>query len=246
MIVPSDDEIVDVVGTEPIVVEDSSPAPEPLTVENILAKLPPIDRSALEEPEEFPLCTCPIPVCQEVNNITVQIVSEDQEEPFSIFGSSPKLNSPESDDEQTCSKSVNKSDKEQCEETDESVLNCATRLYIRDKYKLDSVSDESVEKLRYGCIKNVNGNFGFVTDSPEAALSENGVNTVPNVASLKKDLSCTPSESFNKYSISIASKCDNEGPTRSREFEFREWHQTLDVESYNGESLRILPYVIID
>lgn len=247
VIVPSDDEIVDVVGTEAIKVEESPPVSQSLTISEILAKLPPIDKSLLTEPDEFPLCSCPVPVCQEYNNITVQIVNEDQKEPYSIFSSSPKPESPKPQEEKTVS--VSKCDSELLES--EEILSCPTRHFIQDKYKIDSVNEEKVESLKFECIENVNGNFGLKTDTKVSALSENGlyVNIVPNFES--NDLNCVPSESFNKYSISIENgaldrgDCDSEGPLR-KDNEFREWHQTLDVQSYNGESLRILPYVIID
>lgn len=269
VIVPSDDEIVDVVGTEPSKSTVAPLVPQPLTIDGILSQLPPIDQGALDRSDEFPVCVCPGPVCEEVNNITVQIINQDQKEPYSIFENSPeRANSPKSEDEheQTCiSKSVYKCDSE-CEMSakevsvvdSEEILNCATRLYMRDRYKLDCVSDEMVEGLKDTFIENVNGNYGLKTDTSVSALSENGlyVNIVPNFESLSRseDLSCVPSESFNKYSISIDSGgdeqpggvCDSEDPVRIKDSEFREWHQTLDVQSYNGESLRILPYVIID
>lgn len=255
VIVPSDDEIVDVVGTDGVKeLEIKEEVPESLTVEEILAQLPPIDRSALKEPDEFPVCTCPVPECENVdNNITVQIINEDQKEPYSIFESSPKPSSPKSEDEEQTI-SVKKCDSEPIKEIVEN-LDCPTRHYIRNKYNLDSVSDETVESLKYKCISNVNGNFGIKTDSSKHALSENGLylNIVPTFESLSNDLNCVPNESFNKYSISIDDDddkrgvCDSENPPRINDLsEFREWHQTLDVQSYNGESLRILPYVIID
>lgn len=274
VVLASDDEIVDVVGTDPPAPPPAGPVWEPLTIEGIRSKLPPIDRAAMEAPEEFPLCTCPVPACEEPDNITVQIVSEDKKEPYnSIFCSSPTLNSPKSEQEETYTSKVivNKSDKEiVCdEEEDETILNCPTRLYIQDKYKLDCVSDMSVENIKSSCLRNINGNYGLKTENQDPALQENGlyVNIVPNLESLRKDLSTScsylpASENYNKYSISISENrypdtrnCDtvkdkvdptnhsDNGPPLT---DFREWHETVDIESYNGESLRILPYVIID
>lgn len=249
VIVPSDDEIVDVVGDEIKTDLPELPKVEPLTIEGILSQLPPIDHCVLEQPDEFPLCTCPLPVC-EFDNITVQIIENEEKEPYSIFNTSPKR-------EETF-KTV-KSDIIPTDDDDEIVINCPTRMYLQNKYKLNSVSDNTYETIKNKCIKNINGNYGLKND--ENSIIESGLydNIVPKISSLRKDLSTDksylPCENFNKYSISIddddddisTNICDTViGVDKVKNCEFREWHETLDVESYDGETLRILPYVIID
>lgn len=251
VIVPSDDEIVDVVST---VEAKPEPLPEALTIDGILSQLPSVDYAALDAKDDCPVCTCPIPVSKELDNkITVQIVKEEKKETYSsIFCSSP-VGSPRDDGEESASRV---SDEEPCVED----VNCAARRHLHDRYKLDCVSEERVHSLKVDCLTNVNGNYGLecARDPADSGLY---VNIVPNLQSLRRDLPLC--ENFNKYSISIGGdddhhdcnargcndrNCDNvmDSSGDSERREFREWHQTLDIESYNGESLKILPYVIID
>lgn len=264
----SDDEIVDVEGTD-TVAEPPVPA-EPLTVESLLGQLPPIDLSFLtEEDEDSPVCQCPLPPVAELPNpqesrITVQIVGDGAEPPeTSVFAPpSPEVIKVETSEtgSECDSKVVVKTDvgdSALVEDASDSELDellvskCPAKLFLRDKYNLDVGETEQVPVLHSECVSNVNGNFGASSPDVEPADSRLGDpnNIVPSLSSQR--LSRTqPDENFDKYSISIGGSVDaRPAPTCDRtdsHSNFHEWHETLDLRSYNDELLRVLPYVIID
>lgn len=188
-----------------------------LSYEEAMSKLPPIDASVLEESETDPPCTC-----QMVETKTDFSVEED----FVDVG--PKFEFVED-------------------------CRCAAKSFLADKYRLGAVTDDRVYHLHENFIPNVNGNFsvGGCKSGPE--ILENGcyVNVVPNVnmeripKNHKVDFT---SENYKKYSISDnkdESTFSNTSDVNSEQT-FREWHELVDTPSYNGENLKILPYVIID
>lgn len=360
VVLQSDDEIVDVVGTDPpqpalAVKSEPSTIPidllrqmkqessttstttasQPLTISGLLAQLPPVDPSVLEEPDDIPPCTCPLPPVQELpsaDKITVQIVDGDVAKPTDsassifcpaspplAFGQAPP--SPEAPVAVVKYEAPPTVEQEQEEDSEEAVP-CAARAYLRERYELDGVSQDKVALLHSRYLPSLNGNRGLrpaaaqETPPTEAATGVEPttglyVNIVPNITMerLRKDLSlrksCAASENYKKYSISnrsgdgagdmgndgeTAAAAERDGVTEHGDMvecrtadmlgqsrtdttvhvsttdddddrdvastsagggdggvsEFREWHETLDVLSYNGETLRILPYVIID
>ncbi|KAJ8929464.1 hypothetical protein NQ314_017844 [Rhamnusium bicolor] len=139
--------------------------------------------------------------------------------------------------------------------------NCQAKTSLTQKYLLDFVTDEQVHRLHNSCIPNVNGNCSIGPPKPGPTL-QNGlyVNVVPNVniESIPKDIKNFSSENFRKYSFSEADSASvivkSEVMERTGDEEerpdsdncFREWHEVIETPSYNGEILKILPYVIID
>lgn len=273
-IIVSDDEIVDVVGTDPVA-EPLVPA-EPLTVESLLRQLPPIDRSVLtEEDEDSPVCQCPLPPVVELpdpqaSRITVQIVGDAAESPeVSVFAppSPEAIKVEKSEKIETASESDSKvgvktdlgdvggsaleGDASDSEQDELLVSMCPAKIFLRNKYNLDVTELEQVPVLHSECVPNVNGNLGALPPGPELADSRLGDpdNIVPSLSSQR--LSRTqPDENFDKYSISIGGSVDQPpAPSCDRtdsHSNFHEWHETLDLRSYNDELLRVLPYVIID
>lgn len=114
---------------------------------------------------------------------------------------------------------------------------CPARRCLEDKYGLLDVTEEKVRRLHSEFIPNVNGNYSTSETDRAPLMLDKGLfkNVVPNVneESIPKDPKPDFStENFKKYSIS-----DNR---------FREWHEVVEATSYDGEVLKILPYVIID
>lgn len=115
--------------------------------------------------------------------------------------------------------------------------NCPARLKFEEHQVAVSVAD-----LHSTCLDNVNGNWGVGQKKQEAALCDGlFVNVVPNVNTefIPKESADFSPENYKKYSISES------GDERTDQV-FREWHEVLDTPSYNGEIMKILPYVIID
>lgn len=215
--------------------------PKSLSVEEALALLPPVDVSCLEEADEEDVkCTCKL--------------KEPKTSGFSIDDN-------DSDDE------------EKIEFLED--CNCEARSYLQKKYHLNDVTEERVISLHTNYLNNINGNYSLGSDTKEPELNEHGlyVNVVPNVNTerIPKNFDCRnfKSETFKKYSISdcssdkkdssqgdLSKDCESTEETKgdseeqedtsSVEHTFREWHEVVELPSYNGEILRILPYVIID
>ncbi|XP_025832876.1 mediator of RNA polymerase II transcription subunit 26-like, partial [Agrilus planipennis] len=211
------------------VVED---VPKSLSEEEALAQLPPIDKSVLEEFEEH-LC-----YCQLVENKTDFSVEEDDAD-------------------------VN------LQHTYEFVenSNCPARTYLEEKYHLgEACLEDKVTLLHTTNMPNVNGNYSIGGSKTESEMLENElyVNVVPSVnkESIPKvfnseDFREPASENYKKYSISKEDEksdtCEVETLEKSGDDErpnccetFKEWHEVVETRSYNGEILKILPYVIID
>lgn len=222
--------------------EDDNNIIPSLSIEDALAQLPPIDKTALLTDEsEYPKCTC--------------FLKENKPD-FSV----------DEEDE------VDLEHRLEFIEDHE----CPARIYIEEKYHLHDVTDEKVKLLHDTCISNVNGNYSIGIQQQNPEMLPNGlyVNVVPNVNNecVKTDvISDFSGENFKKYSISecehnnetdngdlLMNNCTNrtgvvnEDDRKSNDtisnsnFSFREWHQVTETSSYNGEILKILPYVIID
>ncbi|XP_023021053.1 mediator complex subunit 26 [Leptinotarsa decemlineata] len=134
--------------------------------------------------------------------------------------------------------------------------NCQAKFSLRKKYHLNSVTDEQVRRLHHTFIPNVNGNFSIGSQKPGPELQENGlyVNVVPNlnIESIPKDVKNFSGESYSRYSFSDTGGVKSEIKERTGDEVpdsgecFKEWHEVIDTPSYDGEILKILPYVIID
>lgn len=211
--------------------------PKSLNVEDALALLPPIDKSCLYETDTQDVeCTC--------------FLNEHKSGDFSI---EEEVEVPQHKFEF----------KEDC--------NCQAKEYLEDKYHLGEVTDDRVFKLHDSFVPGLNGNLSAGCGSRPPEVLDNGlyVNVVPsrNNESIPKcfhgagDFSC---EHFKKYSISEEGaaggtdgpevsntvKCEStlgdDGDRVSEKGTFKEWHEVVETPSYNGEILKILPYVIID
>lgn len=205
----------------------TSNIPKSLSVEEALLLLPPIDKSVLLEEDPEPKCTCQL-IENEVENVTETgdvIVSQSYE-----FV----------EDE-----------------------NCASLNHLIRKYKLnDEELSERVKKLHDEYLPNINGNCSAGCCTKKTQMSDDGLylNVVPNVNTdnLFKfndvDNEKPASENFKKYSISENGTPDEDCVAKNDELltnkcensKFSEWHEVLETPSYNGETLKILPYVIID
>ncbi|KAJ8976604.1 hypothetical protein NQ317_005794 [Molorchus minor] len=197
-----------------------------LSVEEILAQLPPIDKSVLLEEEDEERCTC---------------VLNETKPDFSI--------------EDDCDVSIQNRFKF-IEDHD-----CPAKLCLTNKYHLDCVTEESVHRLHTSDIPNVNGNHSIGPPKPGPVMLENGLyaNIVPNVNTerIPKDVKYFSSETFSRYSFS-ETEVDNvvvksevmertgDDATYNSDNSYREWHEMVETPSFNGEILKILPYVIID
>lgn len=123
---------------------------------------------------------------------------------------------------------------------------CSARKFFDERSTKAQIASEDLHTKH---IENVNGNWGMGVAKNGPEINEDGlyVNVVPNVNNesipkdVKVDFSC---ENYKKYSISESG--DNSEERTGGDKVFREWHEVLDTPSYNGEILKILPYVIID
>lgn len=237
--VKKEDEVINVVDAEDdeVKVEEKAEKQETepgniniitsLSVEDALAQLPPIDKSVLLEEEEE-ICLC-----------YLKEIKPD----FSV----------EEDSE------INLEHRFEAVEDH----NCPAKVHLTEKYHLDYVTEERVHRLHDSYVPNVNGNFSMGPPKPEPVLEENGLytNVVPNVnlERIPKDVKDFSSENFKKYSVSetggesdvVKSEVmertgDEARPDSDNNSSFREWHEVVETPSYNGEILKILPYVIID
>ncbi|KAL1502768.1 hypothetical protein ABEB36_007866 [Hypothenemus hampei] len=211
-----------------------------LSVEEALALLPPIDRSVLDEVDPEPPCTC--------------YLKENKKSDFSIS----------EDDDDECTKLPLY---ETIEDPD-----CPAKAYLENKYKVTDVSEYKIVRLHETFMPYVNGNWSLGTPRPAPQMTEDGlyVNVVPSIYEmLDKDV--RPLDSFKKYSVSEGNaitnktsviKDDDKKPDvnsenrpvnsessdnqRIEQEVFREWYECVDKTSHNGDTLRILPYCIVD
>ncbi|XP_044764046.1 uncharacterized protein LOC123320711 [Coccinella septempunctata] len=207
--------------------EESEPArdvpqepegPPPLTVDEILAQLPPVDLSFLQEPEpEEPSCTC---------------VLRENKTDFSVEEAPA-----ETEPEPPC----------QFEFVEDET--CPAKTHYEEKYRLNDVDECRVQQLGQTYLPNVNGNPLTVPNEEVVEKDDRGlyVNVVPNVYSECKLKGELPKENYKKYSISEAGEAPADERTGDSEFcGFAEWHECIERPSYNGDTLKILPYVVID
>ncbi|KAL3271548.1 hypothetical protein HHI36_022025 [Cryptolaemus montrouzieri] len=199
---------------------EPEPAPSSVTVEEILAQLPPVDRTKLDEDsEDEPWCSCYL----KENKSFFSVVDEGTE------------TEPE------------QQNRFEFVEDDQ----CAAKTFYTNKYHFDDVDECRVHQLSQECLPNVNGNLTVGPKDEIVEKDEYGlfVNVVPNVYSECKLKGDTPDENFKKYSISENAPVDEtiEKRTGDNAFKgFAEWHECIETPSYNGEILKILPYVVID
>lgn len=206
----------------------SVPVSLSLSIEEAFKQLPPIDKSVLLEDDEEPRCSC--------------ILKENRTD-FSVEDD-PDL------------ELTNKF--EFIEDHD-----CRAKYSLREKYHLDNVSEDRVHRLHTIVIPNVNGNISLGPPKSCTLLQENGlyVNVVPNVniESIPKDIKDFSGENFSRYSFSENASTSVSDPVKNEPVKrtgdkivdenvesFREWHEVIELPSYEGEILKILPYVIID
>uniref|UniRef100_A0A6M2DF00 Mediator of RNA polymerase II transcription subunit 26 n=1 Tax=Xenopsylla cheopis TaxID=163159 RepID=A0A6M2DF00_XENCH len=222
----------------------------PLTIEQILAQLPPVDRSCLltEDPEEVP-CTCterpasPIPSVNVIAPVPKRsIFDEDYEEESSEnqaqvvavplpLPSLPKV-----------------------------IIdpNCPAKGKFCDLPA--NVTSEMLHRLHTSFIEGVNGNFDHGYSDKNKCLSQNevlvldGTDSVPKYGT-KPDGSLHPplpknpgldSDSVLVHSNIQFSERNSESRGSCSRNEFKEWHEVVQRRSYNDELLTILPYVVID
>lgn len=226
---PSDDN--DAVDSQPPT-EQHLVVPLSLSEEEALRRLPPIDMDGGEDEHETPVCWC--------------VMKEPVESSLVVDGSAeerPPLPPPPVAFREH--------------------VDCPARRRLEEKYRLNDVGDERVALLHAAYADNLNGNYGearlqceqqqqqpsspTTATSTPSTISHTDVNIVPNFYQLPaKSEAC--SETYKKYSISEGGEERGPGPgqdsTKGRQF--CEFHECLDRPSYDGETLRILPYVIID
>lgn len=208
--------------------QETENIPTSLSVEELLAQLPPIDKSILFNENDDERCTCSLK-----ENKTDFCVEDDTEvEHFNRF--------------------------EFVEDQD-----CQAKLNLRETYHLDRVTEEEVHRLHATYLPNVNGNYSVGDPKKDTCIQESGLymNVVPNVnvENIPKDIKSFDSENFSKYRFSEEKNSDSTCGVKSECVErtgdeavdssdkcFREWHEVIETPSYNGETLKILPYVIID
>ncbi|KAF2896360.1 hypothetical protein ILUMI_09823 [Ignelater luminosus] len=228
-------------------VEEEQPVvPKSLTVEEALALLPPIDRSVLDEKDPQPQCSC-----QLIENKTDFSVEDDEEVNLQ--------HTFEFVEDSNCSAKSYLIEKYHLdsEMLDERVqrLHAECTPNVNGNYGVGSCKNDSQATDENGLYVNVVPNVN----------TEN----LPKFSSI--DYTQPASENFKKYSISEKLPGSNnkcvEGVAKNDNCElnstvqnggsdsnngnsdtqtFREWHEVLETPSYNGEILKILPYVIID
>lgn len=236
----NDDDTLDVVNENDEIKRDNEidpNIPRSLSVEEAMKRLPPINRDAINDDYEIQ-CSCPL---KEFNN------------DFSIDGE--------------------EASEHKFEFTED--CNCSAKKYLEEKYHLNDVTDDRVKQLHETFIPCVNGNISLGREKCSPEIDQwNGlyVNVVPNVNTehipkkLYNNNDDSPdftSENYKKYSISdcasdinkttnVTTTTDSGDNTNvsssdlSQGKTFREWHELVETTSYNGEILKILPYVIID
>lgn len=192
-----------------------------LSVEDALAQLPPIDKSVLFE-DDVVQCTCILKENKSDFSVAEEEADIDLENRFEFI-----------------------------EDYD-----CRAKSHLSEKYHLGHVTDEMIERLHDTFVPNFNGNHSMGPSGSGPEMQENGlfVNVVPNVniESIPKDVKDFTGENFSRYSFSENVKKEVEERTGDDEVPvsdnkcFREWHEVVDAPSYQGEILKILPYVIID
>lgn len=146
---------------------------------------------------------------------------------------------------------------------------CSAKLHLGQKYRLHlspSSVEERVRQLHASDLPNVNGNNSIGVSKPGPAMTADDlyVNIVPNVHTehipkfSSVDHTRPASENFKKYSISEDGRIECGNGTEDSKSDnwqvgdikhtmtFREWHEVVETPSYDGEILKILPYVIID
>lgn len=123
---------------------------------------------------------------------------------------------------------------------------CSARSHLQHRYRLLDVDSDRIHDLHSQYQDDVNGNFG---SEKKPDLADSGDKIVPTFYELspKQVDRNSVCENFKKYSISdSADAVGGESSSNARTGMFREYHEVLDRPSYNGDVLRILPYVVID
>lgn len=229
-------------------VKDSINIPKSLSIEEALALLPPIDPTVLEEDNTEPQCSC-----QLIENKTNFSIEDDEEvnlqHTFEFVEDSNCLAKTYLDEK------YHLSDTSLNERVERLHTECTPS--VNGNYGVGE-GKSSPEMLEDGLYINVVPNV-----HTENLLKSNSI-----------DYTQPASENFKKYSISenstLDTRCGEEGVAKTdaacnSELEnakhslnsdsnkrdsdtrvFREWHEVLETPSYDGEILKILPYVIIN
>lgn len=133
----------------------------------------------------------------------------------------------------------------------------------REHFRRDAITNYDVERLHRSIVPGVNGFWnGIPEDDPVQDFSKDMENIDYEKHQLWKRvvprydfLTCDKiPNSFNDgSSVSIPPAPEptddarpSNGAKKKSDIEFREWHELMNVRSYNDDVLTILPYVIID
>ncbi|XP_026478956.1 mediator of RNA polymerase II transcription subunit 26 [Ctenocephalides felis] len=222
------------------------PIPEgPLTIQQILAQLPPIDRSfqLTEDPDEV-ICTCTEKPASPVPSVNViapvpkrSIFDEDYEE--------------EPPDNQVQLVAVPLPPPS----LPKTIIdpNCPAKAKYCDEP--ENITSEMLDRLHCSFIEGVNGNrdHGVVSQN-ELNLPLDRADCVPKYGTtpegnLHMPLPKNPgsdSDCVLVHSNIQFSERNSENSSSCSRNEFKEWHEVVQRRSYQNELITILPYVVID
>lgn len=133
----------------------------------------------------------------------------------------------------------------------------------RAHFQRDPVTNECVERLHKKLINGVNGFWnGIPEDKPPQDFSKDMENidyakhqlwkrVVPRYDFLTCDKIPKTFDDGSPFSMpppasELVDHKPSDGGQRNSDIEFREWHEVMNVRSYNDDVLTILPYVVID
>lgn len=103
-------------------------------------------------------------------------------------------------------------------------------------YKKDS---ENIDYAANRLWKRVVPRYNFLTLDKVPKTFKDDFPSIPPLPPLDVEIKKEPEESLNGQQKSSSND-------ETRDIEFREWHQVMNVRSCNDEILTILPYVVID
>ena len=104
---------------------------------------------------------------------------------------------------------------------------------------------EDVDRLHSRNIANVNGNWNeFPKNYDGLILPDSDENVVPRIDHIVQDKA--PKQKSQLCSPENEDEDEDDDKGGKDKKEFSEWHETVNVRTYNDDLLTILPYVIID
>lgn len=133
----------------------------------------------------------------------------------------------------------------------------------RAHFQRDPVTNSDVERLHQKCVNGLNGYWNGISEEKPAqdyakdmenidyAKHQLWKRVVPRYNFLTCDKIPKTFDDDSPFSVPQPPNEDEEkkpsdGVAKKSDYEFREWHEIMNVRSYNNEVLTILPYVIID